>query len=210
MAAAPFPQAAWNRRVVALPTVFAGSVEEGQRTLQTSREMGETLFDLSGLIPFRALQGAFDASFPAGGRYYWKSATLPALDAKAIEALVDIGATLSSPQTAFGIWQMGGAISRIADAATGFGPRSDPWTLTLDSGWTDPAEDDHHIAFTRGVWEKLRSISGGGMYIHYGYLDKEEQIKAAYGPVYARLAEIKARYDPLNLFRVNQNIKPSA
>lgn len=205
-----FPQEVWNREVVALPTMYAGSAEEGEKVLQPLREMGETVLDLSGPMPFRMLQQAFDWVFPTGGRYYWKTTTLPDLNDEAIAALVEVGTSRSSSQTVVGVWQMGGAMARVPSEATGYGPRSDPWTVNIDSGWTDPTEDDRHIAFTREAWERLQAVSGGGMYLHYGSLEKDEQIRAAYGANYARLVEIKTKYDPMNLFRVNQNVKPAA
>ena len=207
-AAEAFPKEVWNKEVVALPTMYAGSVEEGEQILQPLRELGETVLDLSTPLPFRALQQAFDWIFPSGHRYYWKTTTLPVLDDVAINALLEVGTKRSSPGTVVGVWQMGGAISKVGDEATGYGPRSDPWTVNIDSGWSDPSEDDRHIAFTREGWKHLQAVSSGGMYLHYGALEKEDQIRAAYGPIYDRLAEIKARYDPMNLFRVNQNIRP--
>jgi len=204
-----FPEAVWNKEAVALPTMYAGSVEEGENVLRPLCEMGETILDLSGPIPFRALQQAFDWVFPSGARYYWKTTTLPALDEAAVASVIEVGTSRSSPRTVVGVWQMGGAMARVPASATGYGARSDPWTVAVDSGWLDPAEDEQHIAFTRAAWERLQSVSSGGMYVHYGALEKEEQIRAAYGSNYHRLAEIKARYDPMNLFRVNQNIHPS-
>lgn len=209
-AAETFPKAVWNRTVVALPTMYAGPVEEGMQALQPLREMGTQLLDLSGPIDFRALQQAFDWVAPSGGRYYWKTTTLPALDSEAIATIVDVGRSRSAPGTLVAIVHMGGAIARIADDATGYGPRSDPWTVNIDSCWSDPAEDDRHIAFTRNAWERLQSFSSGGMYLHYGSLEPQDRIKAAYGPTYDRLVRIKTRYDPMNLFRVNQNIPPVA
>jgi FAD/FMN-containing dehydrogenase len=209
-AAEAFPTSVWNRSVIALATVHAGSVEEGRQALQPLREMGVPVLDMSGPIAFTALQQAFDWVAPAGGRYYWKTTTLPVLEAEAIATIAEIGASRSSPGTLVSVMQMGGAVARVGDDATGYGPRSDPWTVNIDSGWTDPAEDDRHIAFTRDAWQRLQAFSRGGMYLHHGSLVKEEQIKAAYGPSYDRLVAVKTRYDAMNLFRVNQNIRPLA
>lgn len=207
--AAAFPEAVWDRQVVALPAVYAGPVDEGETKLRPLREMGQTLLDLSGPLPFCALQQAFDWLLPAGGRYYWKTTTLPDLNDNAIDTLVELGAARSSPQSMMALLQMGGAMARVAPDATGYGSRSALWTVTLDSAWTDAAEDDRHISSTRAAWERLQSVSDGGLYLNYGSLEKEQQIQAAYGTNYPRLVEIKNRYDPMNLFRVNQNIRPS-
>jgi FAD/FMN-containing dehydrogenase len=206
----PFPEVAWNREVVALPTLYAGPVNEGEKILRSLREIGEKVLDLSGPLPFRALQQAFDWVFPTGGRYYWKTTTLPALDDKAVRTLVEIGTSRSSPGTMIGVLQMGGAMAHVPEQATGYGPRSAPWCVNVDSSWADPAEDERHIAFTRMAWEKLQAVSDGGMYLHYGVRESEVQIRKAYGANYARLVEIKTRYDPMNLFRVTQNILPAA
>jgi FAD/FMN-containing dehydrogenase len=204
-----FPKEVWNRAVVALPTMYAGSAEEGERILKPLRELGPTAIDLSGPMPFRTLQTAFDWVFPAGERYYWKTTTLPDLGDAAVAKVVEIGSSRSSQKTMVGVWQMGGAISRVADDATGYGPRSDPWTVNVDSAWDDPSEDDRHIEWTRSAWGSLQSVSSGAMYLHYGALESEDQIRSAYGPIYDRLVAVKTKFDPTNLFRVNQNIRPN-
>lgn len=101
---------------------------------------------------------------------------------------------------------LGGALARVAPDETAYGSREAPWLLDCDSAWSDPAEDDLHIRFTREAWEKMNALSDGGMYLHYGSLEPGEQIRAAYGDNYERLVEIKERWDPTNLFRINQNI----
>jgi FAD/FMN-containing dehydrogenase len=207
-AAEAFPAEVHNQRVLALPAMYAGSVEEGQRVLQPLRELGEPVLDVSGVMPFEKLQQAFDWLFPWGGRYYWKTATVPALDEQTIDTIVDVGASRSAPATISAIWQMGGAVSRVAPDATAYGSREAPWLLDCDSAWTDPAEDEAHIRFTRQAWERMSSHASGGMYLHYGSLEPQEQIRRAYGDNYDRLVEIKRRWDPMNLFRRNQNIVP--
>ena len=209
-AADAFPEEVWNREVLALPAMYAGPVEEGETVLQPLGELGESVLDMSGTMPFTQLQTAFDWLFPWGGRYYWKTATVPALDAEAIDAIVDVGASRSSPRTISAIWQMGGAISRVAPDATAYRSREAPWLLDCDSYWTDPEEDEEHVAYTRQSWEKMNALSDGGMYLHYGSLEPGEQIRAAYGDNYERLVKVKERWDPSNLFRMNQNIPPAS
>lgn len=208
-AAESFPEDVWNRKVLALPAMYAGPVEEGQRVLQPLREMGEPVLDMSGVMPFQQLQQAFDWLFPWGGRYYWKTATVPDLDEKTIDAIVSVGEGRSAPGTISAIWQMGGAVSRVAPDATAYGSRA-AWLLDCDSAWTDPAKDEAHIEFTRQAWERMNACSDGGMYLHYGDAEPEEQIRQAYGDNYHRLVEIKQRWDPMNLFRRNQNIAPGS
>lgn len=106
--------------------------------------------------------------------------------------------------------RMGGALSRVSPDATAYGSREARWFVNCDSAWADPAEDERHVSFTREAASRLRSISDGGMYLHYGSPEPEDQVKAAYGDNYERLVEIKERWDPTNLFRMNQNIRPRA
>jgi FAD/FMN-containing dehydrogenase len=209
-AAEAFPEEVWNREVVALPAMYAGPVDEGERILQPLREMGEPVLDLSGALAFRELQQGFDWLFPWGGRYYWKTATIPELNPKAIDTIVDVGESRRSPRTASGIWQMGGALSRVAPEETAFGSREAAWLVDYNAAWSDPAEDKDHVDSTREAWARLNSVSDGGMYLHFGSAEPAEQVRAAYGDNYERLVEIKERWDPGNLFRMNQNIVPGS
>lgn len=205
-----FPEEVWKRDVVALPAMYAGPVDEGEEVLRPLRQMGDPILDLSDAMPFRQLQQAFDWLFPWGDRYYWKTATVPELDGRAIDTIVEIGTSRSSPQTVVALWQMGGALSRVSPDATAYGSREARWFVNCDSAWTDPADDERNMSFTREAASRLRSISDGGMYLHYGSPEPEDQVKAAYGDNYERLVEIKERWDPTNLFRMNQNIRPRA
>lgn len=107
-----------------------------------------------------------------------------------------------------GIWQMGGAMVRIADDTTGYGRQSAPWTLRIDSEWVDPAADENHIAFTRDGIERMSAYSDGSAYIHDNALEDADGLRGACGLIDDRLAQVKAKYDPTALFRVNQKIKP--
>ena len=108
-----------------------------------------------------------------------------------------------------GIWQLGGALSRRPPTATAYGRRDEPFLVNMDSGWTDPRASEPNIAWTRESWAALQRFSPGGMYLNYGSLEPEEQVRAVYGENYDRLVRTKDRYDPNNMFRLNQNIKPS-
>ncbi len=203
-----FPKELWGREVIALPTVHVGPVEEGEAALAPLRGYGEPLLDMSGPSSWCDLQQAFDWIFPAGKRYYWKTNSLGPLTTDSIAAIIDVGTSRSSPGTGVAIWQSGGAMSRVADDATGFGPRGAPWGLNIDAGWTDPAEDEAHIAWTRDAWARLKEFAGEGQYVNYAALESSDQLRLAFGANFERLREIKRRYDPDNLFRVNQNIRP--
>jgi len=206
-----FPEAVHGKPVVVLAAVATGPLDEGERILRPLREIGTPVADLSGPIPYTALQAAFDAEFPKGElQYYWKSLYLDGLGDDLIDLLLARGQERPSPQTLLGIWQLGGAMSRVPADATAFGRRDAPFLLSIDSTWADPAETERNVAWSREVWSEMHAFSSGGVYLNFPGLGEEREalVKAAYGANYARLAELKERYDPTNLFRINQNIAP--
>ncbi len=206
--AAAFPEALWGRRVVALPGAYCGPADAGEHALDPLRRFEQPLLDLSGRIPYTALQQTFDWVFPKGQLYYWKTANLRSLDDEVVDVLVEHGNARSSPGTVVGIWQLGGALSRIRPDDSAYPRRHAPFLVNVDSSWTEPAESERHIAWTRSLWQALQPFSDGGMYLHYGALEDEAQVRVAYGANYDRLAMVKQRFDPDNFFRLNQNIRP--
>jgi FAD/FMN-containing dehydrogenase len=212
-AAPDFPEEAHGRRVIVLPAVSIAPPEEAERSLAPLRELGEPVADLSGPIPWVALQTAFDALFPAGElRYYWKSLYLSALGDDVIDVLVARAVDRPSPATLVAVWLLGGAMARVPAEATAFGRRDAPFMISVDSTWAEPAESERNVAWTRELWSDLQAFSSGGVYLNFPGLGEEREalVRAAYGDNYARLVELKGRYDPTNLFRSNQNIPPAA
>ncbi len=136
---------------------------------------------------------------------------LERLDDEAIDALVGHAADRPSSRTPIPIWHHGGAMSRVGPAETAFGDRSAPFLLSLDSTWADPEATDENVAWTREAWRGMQRFSGGGLYLNFPGLGEEgeELVRSAYGANYSRLARLKRRYDPTNVFRLNQNITPS-
>ena len=192
--------------------LYAGEPEEGDRSLRPLRELSEPVLDMSGIAPYTFVQTSFDPFYPSGdGRYYWKSTDLDRLDPDAIGALVRHGRERPSPRTHLIVWHQGGAMGRVPTEVTAFGDRSAPYTLTIDSTWFDPARDEENVSWTRSVWDDLQRFSTGGLYLNFPGMGEEgeELVRAAYGEGYRRLVELKNRWDPDNLFRMNQNIEPT-
>jgi hypothetical protein len=163
-------------------------------------------------MPYTALQGAFDPFFPKGWLYYWKSHYLNELNGTTIESLVRHASERPTPMSLLALWHLGGgAASRVPEEATAFGSREAPYLLSFDTTWTDPADTERCIAWTRSAWSDMRRFGPGGLYLNFAGFgeEKEALVRAGYGANYDRLAEIKATYDPTNLFRMNQNIKPA-
>ncbi|MBA2595139.1 MAG: FAD-binding oxidoreductase [Chloroflexia bacterium] len=212
-AAEGFPAELHGRAVLILATVYAGNAAEGERVVQPIREMAAPLLDLSGTMPYATLQGAFDPFFPKGWLYYWKSLYLDRLDDKAMNAIIGYAADRPSPDALMGLWHLGGgAAGRVAAEATAFGSREAPYLLSFDTTWTNPTDTERNIAWTRAAWTDMRRFGSGGLYLNFAGFgeEKEHLVRAGYGANYDRLVELKTRYDPGNLFRMNQNIRPRA
>ena len=206
-----FPDELHNKSVVTIFAVCACSVEEGEKLVQPLRELGEPLLDLSGPVPFVDVQQQFDPFFTPQGEklYYWKSLELYNLDDEVIQSILD-GAKNRADRTLIVIQAMRGQYSRVAADATAFGDRSAPFWLELNSTWLDPKESDDQIAWTRNFWSDMQRFSSGKIYLnHPGFDEEDDLVKKAYGDNYERLVALKDKYDPDNLFHMNQNIKPS-
>ena len=207
----PFPPATHGAPAVAVAGVYSGSVEDGEAVVQPLRELGDPLVDLSGPWPWPGLQSGFDALYPKGGLYYWKSRALGELTEAAIDEIVAWGERRPSPETGITIWHNGGAIGRVPDGETAYSGRNAPFLVSGEAAWTDPAQNDEAIAWGREFWSALEKHSTGGMYLNFPGLgeEKDELLRAGYGPNYERLVELKQKYDPDNLFRMNLNISPA-
>jgi FAD/FMN-containing dehydrogenase len=207
-----FPPELHGRPVVIIATVFAGDAAEGERVMQPLREFATPLLDLSGQMPYTALQSAFDPFFPVGNFYYWKSTYLDDFSDDAIDILIDRAENRASPTDAITFWHLGGAIGRIDPSAMAYSRRDAPYVVSAEATWTDRARDDDHIQWSRDTLAALKPFSRGGAYLNFPGMgeDRDAMLRASYGPNYDRLAELKAQYDPDNLFRMNLNIKPAS
>ena len=205
------PEQAWGRRVVALAHVYDGPADEGERVVAPLRSFGEPLVDFSGRMPYRSIQTLYDGLFPKGrDRCYWKSTYLKDLDDDVINEIISHIVQRPSEMTFASIWKFGGAVQRVAAGATAFGDRSMPFMLSLDSIWSNAADDNANMAWTRSFWDDMQRHSTGRLYLNFpGHGEGETLVRDAFGEKsYKRLQEIKRKYDPNNLFRMNQNIVP--
>jgi len=200
-------------QMVALLPAYIGSLEDGAEALKPLRGFGSPAADLLGPMPYQAVQQMFDAGFPSGVRNYWKAGLLQSLDDEAIDGLIERFAGTPSPRNLVLIEQLGAAVGRQAAGDTAFAHRSAPYNAIIAAAWDDPGDDGANIAWARSLWAGLEPSSPGGVYVNYlGTADLEgsNRIRAAYGPNYERLVELKRAYDPENRFRSNQNIAPTA
>lgn len=192
--------------------VYAGAADDGERVLQPFRELAEPLVDLSGAMPFVEVQRVYDADYPAGHRYYWKSARLPGLPVEVVDLLVERTREAPSKHSTIDIWLNGGAIARVADDATAYSGRDGLYVLALEANWEEPADDEANIAWARGVLADVEEHASSGAYLNFpGFLEEGQSfVRESMGANYARLAELKKRLDPENLFRRNANVEPAA
>ena len=205
------PAEAHGAPVAGIAVCYSGPLADGEAAAAPIKRPGRPLADTIGPKPFVAHQQFLDAGQPFGRRYYWKSEYFDALPASADAIVTAHAEAITSPHSAMLVMHLGGAAARIPEDSTAVGSRRAEFVFNVQGAWEDAAEDQRHVAWVRDFWSAMRRFSSGGTYVNFLTEDaEEERVRAAYGPdLYARLARIKARYDPDNLFRANQNIRPA-
>jgi FAD/FMN-containing dehydrogenase len=206
---APFvPQHLRGVPVVAIAVCHAGSVEDAGRDLAPLRRIGPPLIDQIKPRPYKSLQRLFDAAGVFGYQVYGKSGHLAELSDDVIETLVTYAPQVTSPLSIVMISTLGGAVGRVGEHDTAFSHRQTRFDYAINSVWTDPLESERHISWARDFGRAMRPLTTG-VYVNELGDEGEERVREAYNPkTYARLAALKKTYDPENLFRLNQNIKP--
>jgi FAD/FMN-containing dehydrogenase len=200
--------AADGAHMLALLVCYDGSGTEAQRAVQPLRDFGPPLADHLGPMSYREVQTLFDGAFPAGRQSSWKSSYLTELSDDAIETMVTQFATVPSPQSAVLVEHLRGAVSRVGTDETAFSDRDALFSFLIVSVWPDATHSAQNVQWTDECWQAMQPFASGGVYVNYLGEEGPERIKAAYGRNYDRLVALKTRYDPMNLFRVNQNIPP--
>jgi FAD/FMN-containing dehydrogenase len=208
----PFPPELHGTPIVAVAAAYCGPVEEGERIVQPLRKLGQPVVDASGPWPWLGLQSGFDAIFGKGELRYWKARSVTELSDEVIAEILEFAGRRPSPLSDIVIWHHGGAMGRVGETETAYGGRDVEFLVTAEASWTDPAQNDEAISWARGVWDAMEAYSTGSVYLNFPGLgeEKEALARAGYGANYERLTELKATYDPHNLFRMNINIPPAA
>jgi len=206
-----FPAELRRRPVVILASVYSGAPDEGARLLQPLRELATPVLDMSGPVPFTAVQTSFDPFFPKGLFYYWKSTNVHDFSDDCIDTILEAAENRPSHLSDIPIWHLGGAVSRVAPDATAYGRRDAPYLVTAESTWTDAGQNDENIQWARQLVDAMKPFSRGGLYLNFPGFgeEKDAMLRDAYGQNYDRLQELKRQYDPGNLFRMNLNISPA-
>jgi FAD/FMN-containing dehydrogenase len=204
---APFVPAEWHgKEVLIMALCYAGPMAEGEAAVAPFRSLGKPILDLVGPHPFVGWQTAFDPLLTPGARNYWKSHDFSELSDAVLDALVDAAGRLPSDECDLMVAQVGGQINRVPADATAFPRRDVAFVVNVHTRWRNPAQDTQCIGWARKLFDALAPHAMGSVYVNFLPADETDRIRSAFGPNYARLAEIKRRYDPQNLFRLNQNI----
>lgn len=205
-----FPAELHGRPVIIACAVYVGDPETGEDALRPLREIGSPLLDMSGTLPYTALQQMFDPFFPSHDlQYYWKSTYLSGLEEDAVRTIAEHVARRPSAMSMVGLWALGGALDRVDGAATATGERGAPYLLEILANWRDPARADANIHWARALFEAMQPHSTGKTNLNFPGLGNEPDFThAALGESWDRLVEVKRRFDPDNLFRLNQHVSP--
>jgi FAD/FMN-containing dehydrogenase len=202
------PEEWHGKKISAFLALSTGPVEEGEGLVRAVREAAEPIADAMGPMPYEAMQSILDPLWPKGIRAYFKASNLARLDDDLIDRLSEVHLAAPGPQAEIHVHQMGGAVARVAEGATAFPERSMPFVLNTVAAWQDPAAGDPHRKWVRWAISAAEEASTGRAYVNY--LGDRDAARAAYGAeTYDRLAELKGRYDPTNVFRLNQNVEPA-
>jgi hypothetical protein len=193
---------------VGIAVCWCGSPEDGERVLAPLRAFGPPLADTIGMTSYVAWQSAPDVGLPTGRLHYWKSGYLRHLTAAALDTLLEHVPQMPSSMSGVGLQRLQGAAGRVAPDATAFPHRADQYDFLILSQWADPEESNRNIAWTRGLFEAMTPHLQDAVYVNNLGAEGPDRVRAAYGPNYARLAEVKRWYEPANVFRRNQNIPP--
>ena len=198
-----------GKEIIALALLYAGDPKQGEPLIEPLRKFGTPLGEHVGVQPYTAWQQAFDPLLTPGARNYWKSHNFSVLDDGLFDAVIEYIKKLPSPQCEIFFGAIGGATMRPAPDSAAYAHRDARFVMNVHGRWTDPADDERCIRWARDYFKASAPFASGGVYVNFLTADEGDRVKAAYGQNYDRLAQIKRKYDPTNLFSTNQNIQPA-
>jgi hypothetical protein len=204
----PFPEHLHLRKMCGIVWCYAGPLKKAEKVFKPIRAFKKPALDLVGPIPHPILQSLFDPLFPPGLQWYWKADFVRELGDEAIALNVKHGAAMPTMLSTMHMYPIGGAAGRVKNRATPWAYRDAKWAQVIVGVDPDPSKKDLISSWARDYWTALHPYSAGGAYVNFMMDEGDDRVRATYGKNYAQLAKIKKRYDPTNLFRVNQNIKP--
>lgn len=205
----PFLPREWHgKEVLVLAMMYVGDMAAGETVFAGLRALGKPIGDVVGPHPFAGWQQAFDPLLTPGARNYWKSHNFASMPDQALDTILDYAGRLPSPASEIFVAQLGGAANRVASDATAYPHRDVEFVMNVHTRWEDPKDDETCVSWARKFFDATAVFSTGGVYVNF-ISDGEDRVEAAYGSNYDRVAKLKKRYDPDNLFCVNQNVAPA-
>jgi FAD/FMN-containing dehydrogenase len=198
-----------GHQACALACAYAGPADEGQEAVRPLKAFGSPVMDMIGPLPYVAQQGLLEQASPPGLRNYWKAEFLESVTDAFIDTWVDAYADVPSPMSFQLLFPIHGAAARVAPDATAY-PHRGGMHMGVYGQWKPGEPDEPNVTWVRNTWQRARSFAAGGLYVNeIGADEGRDRVQQAYGPNYARLARVKAQYDPRNLFKLNANIQPA-
>jgi FAD/FMN-containing dehydrogenase len=207
--APPFPEHLWNKTMCALMCCYAGPLEQAEEVVAPLRAFGPPALDMTGPMPYHVLQSLFDPLAPHGLQQYWKADFVPDLTDEMIAIHTTFGPRIPTLTSSVHVYSVGGAAHRVGADETAYAHRDAQFLHLIGAGYADPAETPERVAWVRDYWTALHPHAVGA-YVNFMMDEGEERIRGGYGDHYARLAALKRRCDPDNLFSMNQNIRPES
>ena len=204
----PFPEHLHNKKMCGIVWAYSGPLKSGEKVFKPIRKFKQAALDLVGPIPNPVLNSMFDPLYPAGLQWYWKADFVRELSDEAISLHAEHGAKLPTMLSTMHMYPIDGAAGRIKNDATAWAFRDAKWSSVIVGVDPSPANRDTITTWARDYWTALHPHSAGGAYVNFMMDEGEDRVKATYGKNFGRLQKLKKKYDPKNLFRSNQNIRP--
>ena len=208
--APPFPENLHLKKMCGVVWCYTGPEKEAERVFKPIREFGPPALYGIHAMPHPMLQSAFDALYPPGLQWYWRADFVKELSDAAVAVHVKYGSNVPTMDSSMHLYPINGAAQRVGKTETPWSYRDATWAEVIVGVDPDPANTKRITEWSKTYWDALHPYSAGGAYVNFMMDEGEERIKATYRDNYPRLASLKKKYDPTNLFRVNQNIKPAA
>ncbi len=206
----PFlPEGFHGQEMIALALIYAGDPKQGEALVEPLRKFGTPWGEHVGVQPYVAWQQTFDPLLTAGARNYWKSHNFTTLKDGLFDVVVEYIGKLPSPQCEIFFGAIDGATMRPAPDSAAYAQRDAKFVMNFHGRWEDPADDERCIHWARDFFNATAPFASGGVYVNFMTAEETDRVRSAYGPNYDRLVQVKRKYDPNNLFRMNQNIAPA-
>jgi FAD/FMN-containing dehydrogenase len=205
----PFLPAQWHGKgILVLAACYAGDLKEGERVARPLRSFGKPIADIISPMPFTAWETVLDPLLTPGMRNYWKTHDFREVSDGLIATLIDHARRIPDPQCEIAFALLGEGVTKTAKEATAYTHRDAGFVMNIHGRWDTPSNDEKCIGWVRGLFQAAAPFATGGAYVNFMTQEEADRVPAAYGSNFRRLAALKKKYDPNNLFRLNQNIQP--